>query len=218
LRITPYAVLFACFVAVLWRRSGQSDITVPTLFNGRTEAAMNEMIGYFDNILLFRHMVDAGSTVGEFLRSVGREVVEDQEHYDVPLLRVMNAEPRLVMLLQDPRNIWPVFHYDVDQRSLRHGGTGASTLLADRVSPAVAVPADDDEEDDEAVYSFGVDIDFTARDTAGGFYLRALYNHDIFEPATIRGLLRDYADALRRAVAPDGLEQSVSWLVPEDGE
>lgn len=218
LRLTPYAVLLAALVAVLWRRSGEPDVTVPTLFNGRTEAAMNEMVGYFDNILLFRHVVDPGTTVGEHLRQVGDEVVDGQEHHDVPLLQVMQAEPRLVMLLRDPRNIWPVFHYEVDQRSLDRGAAVGRSSAPDRGSFTPSPAAAGEEGDDDAVYSFGTDLDFTVRDTAGGLYLRILYNSEIFDPATIRGLLRDYHLALRRATAPDGLRHPVSWLVPEKGE
>lgn len=211
-RMTPAMVYSGCLAAVLAARSGQRDIAVPTLFSGRIDDQLGEMIGYFDNIMILRLGVDRDQSVGAYLERVAESVMADQQRHKVPLLKILQRVPRVVTMISDPRNIWPLFHYQLDESSLH---SGRHPIQAGRSS----LPGrDEDDDDDEETYSFGADLDITLRDTAAGVYVLLFYNFELFDEATARDLLRSFRAVLDRLVGPGALDRRMGWLVGEVGD
>ena len=71
--VTLFMTLLAGFKALLWRLSGQEDISVGTAIANRTRQETEGLIGFFVNTLVMRTEVRGELSFNEFLRQV-REV------------------------------------------------------------------------------------------------------------------------------------------------
>ncbi|WP_283133096.1 condensation domain-containing protein [Rhizohabitans arisaemae] len=207
-RASPFMVQAGVFLCLLSRLTGQADVGIPTLFSGRTHPETWNLMGYFDRLLFLRLRCDETETVSAMLRRVRENVVTAYEHHEVPLLRVIEHQPRLLFLLGNPVNVWTLFHLEVDPHRLRPEALGTQV-------PGDA-PTDfgGDGEDEEKVYSFGADIDVTLRETGNGLYIRALYNADLFDGSTISGWLRHFRTGLQRAVDNPSIKVGDLFPIP----
>ncbi|NTW01846.1 MAG: amino acid adenylation domain-containing protein, partial [Oscillochloris sp.] len=82
---TLYATLLAAFHALLFRYTGQSDIIVGTATNGRSQASMADVVGYFVNSLPVRANVVPDQPFSALLAQVKQTVVDAISHQDYPL-------------------------------------------------------------------------------------------------------------------------------------
>lgn len=195
---SPFMVLVGLFMALLAEVSDQEDVAIPTLVAGRTHPATREMLGYFDNILFLRHRRDACADVVDLVRTTRETVLNAFQHHDVPMLRILQEQPRLSWLLADSANVWTLFHLEVDPYRLRSGADG---IAAQGDGPLnTRSPSGRASSDEEEVYSFGADLDVTLREEGDAVCVRVLYNIDLFEASTVTELLERYRHALRRAV------------------
>lgn len=87
--VTLYTLLLAGFKALLYRYTGQRDISVGTPVANRNHAEVERLIGFFLNTVVMRSLVREDGTFEELLRQVNEEVLESHEHQDVPLPRVV---------------------------------------------------------------------------------------------------------------------------------
>ena len=79
-----YTILLAAFQALLARYSGQADIVVGTPVAGRTRPGLQDLIGYFVNLMPMRGDLSGNPTFDEYLGRVRRTVSEGLEHQDFP--------------------------------------------------------------------------------------------------------------------------------------
>ena len=92
---TTYSLLLAGFKALLHRYSGQQDIWIGGITSGRSRPELNELIGYFINIVVFRTDVSGDPTFDELLARVQQTVVEAISHDEVPFeLVVKEVHPK----------------------------------------------------------------------------------------------------------------------------
>lgn len=210
-RASPFMVLGGVFLGLLAELTGQDDVAIPTIFSGRIHPDTQEMLGYFDNLLFLRHRPDADATVDEMVCAARDTVLAAYEHHDVPMLRIMESQPRLMLLLANAVNVWTLFHLEVDPYRLR-GAADGITGQGDigELDPGEADAAADDEE----VYSFGADLDVTLRETDAALYVRVLYNVDLFDAGTVLGMLERFRVALERAVADPARPVAELYAVP----
>ena len=84
INITPFALLLACFQALLLRRSGQGDVCVgiPTL--GRRGEDYNDTVGYFVNPVALRCRRPRQTTFREHAKRTAEEMRAALDHRDVP--------------------------------------------------------------------------------------------------------------------------------------
>jgi FkbH-like protein len=84
LNITPFALLLACFQALLLRRSRQGDVCVgiPTL--GRRGEDFNDTVGYFVNPVALRSRRPGQVTFREHAKRTAEEMTAALDHRDVP--------------------------------------------------------------------------------------------------------------------------------------
>jgi hypothetical protein len=202
-RATPFIVLVGVFLCLLARETGRPDVAIPTIFSGRIRPETWSLMGYFDNILFLRYEVDDSLTVAAMVDQVRDTVLEAYQHHEVPMLRVIEQQPRLLLLLANALNIWTLFHLEVDPFRLRPstgGLPGEDAPAADPLGDVDVELADGVGVDDEDTYSFGADLDVTLRETPDALHLRTLYSKDLFDPETVTSLLQRYAAALAVAV------------------
>src|SRR5262249_57953053 len=101
---TLYMTLLAGFGVLMSRYSGQDDIVVGAPIANRQEAQLEELIGFFVNMLVMRVRVERERSFSELLGEVRRMALEAYQHQDVPF-------ERLVEELSPPRslNTTPLF-------------------------------------------------------------------------------------------------------------
>ena len=91
-----YTTLLAAFQVLLARFSGQHDIVVGTPAAGRTRPGLQELVGYFVNLVPMRGDLSGNPPFDEFLGRVRRTVAEGLEHQDFPfslLARRLQGNP-----------------------------------------------------------------------------------------------------------------------------
>ncbi|HEX2569426.1 MAG TPA: amino acid adenylation domain-containing protein, partial [Polyangia bacterium] len=181
---TPFMVLLAAFQALLYRYSGQDDISVGVSVAGRTHVETERLIGFFANTLVLRSRLAGDQTVQALLAQVREATLGAYAHQDVPF-------EKLVEELQPARNLSysPLFQVMV-------GMLPPAEPLA---SPGfVLEPIDVD----RATAKF--DLTLAWVDRPEGFTGSLTYNTDIFDAATIVRLLGYFQVLLTAAVESPG--------------
>lgn len=94
-RSTPFIVLLAAYYVLLARRTGGTDLVVPTIGANRKQARWNDTVGNFTNFLPLRTDI-AGAT--SFAHLVGRTRTTFLEGYakEIPFLELLGAAPTLM--------------------------------------------------------------------------------------------------------------------------
>ncbi|MEU7876222.1 non-ribosomal peptide synthase/polyketide synthase, partial [Dactylosporangium sp. NPDC049140] len=88
---TMYMTLLAAFNAVLARYSGQEDVVVGSPFAGRDRAEVEDIVGFFVNMLVLRTDLSGDPTFAELLERVRRTALGAYAHQDVPFEQVVQA-------------------------------------------------------------------------------------------------------------------------------
>jgi amino acid adenylation domain-containing protein len=179
---TLYTTLLAAFQALLYRYTGQKDLLVGSLANGRGRAPFRELIGYFVNPMVMRSRFDEGTSFETLLRETRHTVLDALEHQDYPF-------PLLVEELQPDRSPSrsPFFqvlfvlqrtHHMEALAPLIMGVEGATTRLGEWEVEPVSLPAN----------TAQFDLSLMMVEHEGKLVGWFEYNTDIFEQATIARL------------------------------
>ncbi len=92
---STYALLLAAFKALLCRYSGQQDIWIGGITSGRSRPELNQLIGYFINIVVLRTDVAGDPTFADLLTRVQQTVLEAIAHDEVAFeLVVKEVHPK----------------------------------------------------------------------------------------------------------------------------
>ena len=85
------SVIAAAFQVVLATQSGQSDITIGTVFTGRGDAALDDVVGFFVNTCALRTDLAAATTGRALVRLVQGKLAAAHRHQDAPFSQVVAA-------------------------------------------------------------------------------------------------------------------------------
>lgn len=196
--VTLFMTLLAGFQAVLHRYSGQDDIVVGFNIAGRSRSETELLIGSFVNTLVLRSKLGSDLTFRELLGRAREVTLGAYAHQELPF-------EKLVEELHPERDLShsPLFQVmfvldNEPQETLELPGLELSPLNTGR-----------------AMSKF--DITISMLDTQRGLAISAEYNADIFEPETIRCLLRHYQNVLVGAAAnPDRRLSELPLLTEEE--
>ncbi len=83
-RVSPYITLFTAFSTLLFRYSGQSDIIVGTPCDARNRTELEDVFGYFLNIMPIRTYPSAALSFTHFLNQVRETIFDGLEAADIP--------------------------------------------------------------------------------------------------------------------------------------
>ena len=91
LGITEFMLLQAAVAVMLHKAGGGSDIPLGTPVAGRTEPELEQLIGFFVNILVLRNDLRGNPTLREVLKRARKTALSAYAHQELPFDRVVDA-------------------------------------------------------------------------------------------------------------------------------
>ncbi|ETZ44420.1 condensation domain protein [Mycobacterium avium MAV_061107_1842] len=102
LGITEFMLLQTAVAVVLHKAGGGVDIPLGTPVAGRTEAELDQLIGFFVNILVLRNDLDGNPTLRELLKRARETALAAYAHQDLPFDRVVDSVSPVRSLSRNP--------------------------------------------------------------------------------------------------------------------
>jgi amino acid adenylation domain-containing protein len=193
---TLFMLLVSAFKVLLYRTTGQEDISVGFPVAGRTHSETEPLIGLFVNTLVLRSRLSGKTSFQDLVTMVRETVLEDFEHQEVPfetLVREMKPERSL--------SFSPLFQVFFNFRNLKRPPALAEGLQLEKIGL------------DTGISQFDLTLEIT--EEAGGLSCTAVYNADLFESATIIRMLDYYETLLQGVVRNPEHIISLMPLIPE---
>jgi len=192
-RGTTLFTLFAGASALLFSRySGQRDVALGTVTNGRDRRELEEVTGFFANTVVLRGDVDEAATVDRFVESMRTTMLDAFVHAGVPFDRVVEE----LAPARDPSRTPLVQALVVQQTAAATLPNAGGLRFEDHPLPRPAA-------------RFDLVLEF-APDAEGGCALTVEYNTDLFEARTVARMTRH----LHRLLAgmADGPQRTLAEL------
>jgi len=188
---TSFMAVAAALKVLLYRYSGQADISIGTPIANRNRAEIEGLIGFFVNTLVLRTVLDGNLNFRELLGRVREAALGAYAHQDVPFEMIVDN-------LQPERDLshTPLFQVMlvVQTGGSPKGGGGASGLSMTPVEAHSGTSKFD-------LTFFMVDDDAALRGAVE-------YNTDLFDAATVDRLVSHFGVLLEALVADP--EQSIA--------
>ena len=199
-RASLFMVLLAAWQALLWRYTGQDDLTVGTPIANRTRPELEQVIGFFVNMQVMRADLSDDPTFRALLGRVRATTLEAYAHQDLPFERLVEALHPERTLARQPLFTVAFALQNAPWPPLRLPGL---EMRMDPIDPGTA----------------RYDIVFTLREDDEGIGGRMEYASDLFDAPTIARLSEHYVRLLQ-AVAhePDARLSSISLITPAERE
>jgi mycobactin peptide synthetase MbtE len=102
LGITEFMVLQSAVAVVLHKAGGGVDIPLGTPVAGRTEAELDQLIGFFVNILVLRNDLSGNPTLREVCNRARETALAAYTHQDLPFDRVVDSVNPVRSLARNP--------------------------------------------------------------------------------------------------------------------
>ncbi|HLK96771.1 MAG TPA: amino acid adenylation domain-containing protein, partial [Hymenobacter sp.] len=182
LGVTPFTLLLSAFKVFLFKYSGQLDVCVGTPVANRDQAEFNSLIGFFLNTLVIRTDLSGNPAFETLVARVRDTMIEAHQHQDTPFEKVVEA-----VVTQRDRSRSPLFQVlfvmqdRPDVSEIRLGDASLSPVPFDNKTTKY-------------------DLTFTVVQTPDGLTLSLEYATDLFSPATIHRMLRQYEELLKSIV------------------
>ncbi|MFE0673058.1 amino acid adenylation domain-containing protein [Streptomyces sp. NPDC058867] len=175
--VSVFMVLQAAVATLLSRLGAGHDIPIGSPISGRTDAALEDLVGFFLNTLVLRTDTSGDPTFRELLARVRETDLAAFDHQDVPF-------ERLVEVLNPVRSLarHPLFQVMVVYLASGEEDTGLPGLRARRDDVA------------QTTAKFDLSFDFVERADGSGVDGVLEYSADLFDHATAQS----FADRLRR--------------------
>lgn len=89
--VTAFMVIHACLAATLTIAGAGDDIPIGTPVAGRTDSALDDLIGFFVNTIVLRVRTDGNPTFDELVDRIGRVDIDAFAHQEVPFDAVLDS-------------------------------------------------------------------------------------------------------------------------------
>ncbi|WP_326695876.1 amino acid adenylation domain-containing protein [Streptomyces sp. NBC_01754] len=197
---TLFMVAQAVVAVVLARCGGGEDVPIGSPVAGRTDQALDDLVGFFVNTLVLRTDLGGDPTFRELLGRVRESDLAAWAHQDLPF-------DRLVEALNPERSAsrHPLFQVMLTVGDTAVGAPGLGGVEAEFVAPELRIAKFD------LTFAFGERR--TADGSPGGLDVTVEYATDLYDPATIAGLLERTLLLLESAAtSPDSAVGSLAFL------
>jgi amino acid adenylation domain-containing protein len=189
--VTVFMVLQAALAVLLFRVGGGTDVTIGSGNAGRSDEAVDDLVGNFVNTLVVRTDLTGDPTFAELLVRVRERVLAGFGHLDVPFEKLVEA-------LNPARSLThhPLFQVNLTLQS--HAG-GTPVLAGVGVTPV-----------EVQTVAAGLDLAFSVqeeRDETGapaGLSGGVIFARDVFDDATVEALVRRWVRVLDRLLTDPG--------------
>ncbi|TRV75787.1 amino acid adenylation domain-containing protein, partial [Streptomyces sp. 130] len=182
-----FMVLQAALAALLGKLGAGEDIPIGTPVAGRTDEALDDLVGFFVNTLVLRTDLSGDPTFTELLGRVRSEALAAYAHQDVPFEQLVEA-------LNPARTL---AHHPLFQTmlTLQNAPSGTFDLPGLRVARDL-VPTG----------TAKCDLTFVLSEQPDGEGLSGVveYSTDLFDAATVTGIVERWLRLLRAVVADPG--------------
>jgi len=89
--VSLFVILLAAFQTLLYRYTGQTDLTLCSPVAGRKQPETKKLIGYFSNIVLLRTQLNPGAGFRSAIQAVSQGSLGAFDHGDLPVQQVVEA-------------------------------------------------------------------------------------------------------------------------------
>jgi len=180
-----FLLLFAAFNIVAARLSGQQDVVIGTPVAGRGSLDVENVIGFFINMLALRTDLSGEPTFRQLLKRVKDAALSAFAHQDVPLARIETEIGAVRDLAQQP--LFRVLF-----------GLQKVSAQAAHFSGLEAFPVNVENDTSRR------DVSFFMYETADGLFGTLEYATDLFDPSTIDAMLTEFRSVLLQIIGdPD---------------
>jgi amino acid adenylation domain-containing protein len=194
---TPFMTLFAAFVTLLYRYTGQEDLLVGTPVAGRNRVDVEELIGFFVNMLPLRVGLEGEPAFVDVVDRVRDAALAAYAYQDIPFERLVAEASPQRDLSRNP--LFQVLFAFLDG--------GERTPIAPGLTMAL--------EDVTHSGTSKFDLSFHVTRTAGRLHLWAEYASALFDRATVLRLAEHFGRLLEGALAHPELPVSRLPLLGE---
>ncbi|MCC7362519.1 MAG: AMP-binding protein, partial [Anaerolineales bacterium] len=195
---TLHMVLLAAFQVLLHRYTGQDDLLVGSLTNGRSRPEFNDIVGYFVNPVVLRANCADQPTFRDFLSQTRQTLLDALDHQDYPFAQLVERlQPgpdasrsplvQAMFVLQQP-------HRAPEAPPFMLGQAGGRAEWGPLRLDSIAMP----------LRQARFDLDLMLFDHHSGLTGFLQYNTDLFDPPTIERLLAHFQRLLEGIVADPG--------------
>ncbi|MCP5150486.1 MAG: amino acid adenylation domain-containing protein [Chromatiales bacterium] len=195
---TLFMTLLTGFAILLRRYSGQDDLVVGSPIANRNHPDIENLIGFFVNMLVLRIDADGEPTVRELLERVRRTTLEGYAHQDVPFEKLVEALAPERDLSRNPLFQIAFALQNASQESLDLEG------LTLRQMPLAAVTT-------------RFDLELHAWPQPDGLRFISFYRRDVLDATTVSRILAQLERLLAEMVAhPDARIDDLALLGPQE--
>ncbi len=121
---SPYVLLMAVFAATLHTFSGQEDLLVCSPTSGRDNADLEQLIGYFNSLVVMRIDLSGDPTFRDVMATVRKHALDALDNQSIPLQSIAQ-QPNLI---RTPLTRAMLSYQDGYTRGLELDGVQTSTL------------------------------------------------------------------------------------------
>ena len=185
LGVTEFMLLQAAVAVALHKAGAGTDIPLGTPVAGRTEPELDQLVGFFINILVLRNDLSGNPTLREVLRRARETALGAYAHADLPFDQVVDAVRPTRTLSRNPLfSVVVHVREELPANRVIDRGPDGDTAVTVLEPPFDAAHAD-----------LSLNI-FAADDAAAGYRGHVIYRPELFRPETARR----FADWLVRVV------------------
>src|SRR6202521_971594 len=182
LQATPFMLLLAAFKILLYRASGQPDLSGGVPIAGRNSVELEGLVGFFVNTLVLRDNLSGNPSFPELVGQVRETTLRAFANADVPFEKV-------VEFLQPERNLSynPIFQvmFSVIKAAVQSDTVGDLAAFSYTVAPAKSI--------------FDLSITIIERKD-GQLWAQIDYNTGLFRSEDVNRMLADYSALLQAVI------------------
>ena len=177
---TLFMILLAAFVTLLHRATGQSDLVIGSPIAGRRRRRLEELIGFFVNMLALRADLSGAPSFRDLVRQIRGRALEAYAHQDLPFAKLVEA---LDLDRDLARN--PLFQVSF---ALQNAPVRELELVGMRVTPLVS-----------GAETVRFDLEAHVWEQNGRLVGSLVYPRDLFDDTTVQRMARHLVALLESA-------------------
>ncbi|NLD98890.1 MAG: AMP-binding protein, partial [Fibrobacter sp.] len=193
---TMFMCLLAGFALTINRYTGKDDICIGTTTSGRILPEIENLIGFFINILPLRISVDEESTVCDFLNAVRHTALSGFDHQTVPFERIASSLSNLQGNSSNSLVPLVIRHQNFPRTNLDNSLSGGVKFGSYPGYEGYITATGKD-----AIARCEVELSYTG--DRNKLEIEVMYASDLYKPSTIKNLLLHHQQLMREMIADD---------------